>query len=84
MWACHAQGMKNINLKRRMLDIDVDDKKRGRPKKRCMGYVKDDMGEKRVSTEMTNDRAEKKPVVPTLNSVGYRQEVDDDDDYGGE
>jgi hypothetical protein len=69
-WYGHVMPRDESHITKRVMSMNVEGHpRRGRPKKRWMDYVKDDMRIKGVSMEMTSDgvieQNERKHVVPT-------------------
>jgi hypothetical protein len=67
------------HITKRVMSINVDGHpRRGRPKKRWMDCVKDDMRIKGVSMEMTSDRRmEEENMLCRPHLVGYGYDDDD-------
>jgi hypothetical protein len=58
-WYGHVMCRDESHITKRVMNMNVDGQpSRGRPKKRWMDYVKDDMRIKGVNMEMTSDRRE--------------------------
>jgi hypothetical protein len=58
-WYGHVMQKDDSHITKKVMSINVDEHpRRGRPKKRWMDCVNDDMRIKGVSVEMTSDRRE--------------------------